>query len=645
MKTIKRAIHIDFHTLPGIEDFGANFDAREFAQTLKNARVEFINAFAKCNIGFAYYPTEIGLTYPGLSFDMFGQIVEECRKVGISVIAYFNVGLDHEMARKRREWTIVNKEGQMIYGDRTANFFRVMCLNTPYRQYVFGMIKEVLERYPVEGVFLDCLAIRPCYCNDCNESMQKQGLDPTNDEHVYAFAQSMMLDFARQVKSLIGDDKYLTLNGLAPNFTEGLHTHAEIECLPSAWSYDFFPARAAYLRNTEDQVIYMTGRFHVNWGDFGGIKSKASLLNDCWDAISNAATTSIGDHMHPRDGLDRSMYRMIGEIYREIEQYEPWTDDAKAKADIAVLAKKAAGIEKAHNGAARMLGELKYTYDITDERNDLSKYKVVILPDNIEVDAALKSKLEAHISSGGGIISTGRSGLNPEGTAFAIDSWNMIYEGEDPWNSSYFKARADLGEEVPDSLCGIYSQAILMQAKEGATVVADYYEPYFNRHWDGFHGYFYTPPKGDAGRPAVARSGNIFQFCFNLFGAYMDVAMPTHKYLLNYVLQQLLDAPLIRCEQIPTYARVTVTEKENMRMIHVKTTHPEPRGRYNIIEDLPILTDGVVYVRADAAVKQAYLAPERKPLAYEMQDGYIRIPLPKLRGYGMVVVEWEHSKI
>lgn len=244
MKTIKRAIHIDFHTLPGIEDFGANFDAREFAQTLKNARVEFINAFAKCNIGFAYYPTEIGLTYPGLSFDMFGQIVEECRKVGISVIAYFNVGLDHEMARKRREWTIVNKEGQMIYGDRTANFFRVMCLNTPYRQYVFGMIKEVLERYPVEGVFLDCLAIRPCYCNDCNESMQKQGLDPTNDEHVYAFAQSMMLDFARQVKSLIGDDKYLTLNGLAPNFTEGLHTHAEIECLPSAWSYDFFPARA-----------------------------------------------------------------------------------------------------------------------------------------------------------------------------------------------------------------------------------------------------------------------------------------------------------------------------------------------------------------------------------------------------------------
>ncbi|MBP1993878.1 hypothetical protein J2Z66_005665, partial [Paenibacillus eucommiae] len=34
MRLIKRAVHLDFHTLPNIPDFGANFDAKQFARTL-----------------------------------------------------------------------------------------------------------------------------------------------------------------------------------------------------------------------------------------------------------------------------------------------------------------------------------------------------------------------------------------------------------------------------------------------------------------------------------------------------------------------------------------------------------------------------------------------------------------------------------
>jgi hypothetical protein len=629
--------------MPDIPDFGQNFDAARFADMLKEARVEFINAFAKCNIGFAYYPTAIGLPHPYLQFDLFGQTVEECAKRGIGVAAYFNGGLDHEMARKHREWTVVNKDGQIIYGDRTANFFRNMCLNTGYRDYLLGMIREVAERYPaVEGFFIDCLIIRPCYCNDCLESIRSAGRNPLDDADVLAFARETMLRFCREVKTIAGD-KLLYLNGLKLSDTEELNTHAEIECLPSAWSYDFFPARAAYIRNLGKQVLYMTGRFNVNWGDFGGIKSKASLQNDCWDAISNAVTTSVGDHMHPRDGLDPAVYKLIGEVYRELERYEPWTDNARAVADIAILTPAIGEVTKAHNGAVRMLGELKYTYNILDERHDLSGYQAVILPDSVPVTPLLKQKLEAHLARGGGIISTGRSGLNPEGTKFAIDAWNMEYDGDDPWNCSYFKSNVDLGADVPDSLCGIYNQAILIQAKEGATSVADYWQPYFNRHWDGFHGYFYTPPDKYAGRPAVARSGNIFQFCFNIFASYMDYAVPVHKFLIKYALEQLIPAPSLKCENIPSTARVTLTAKDGMRIVHIKLTHPEPRGRFNIIEDRQSLSDSTVSIKC-GPVREVYLAPERKPLSYERQGEYIRIFLPKVDGYAMAVAEGEPAE-
>lgn len=640
MRWIKRAVHIDFHTMPDIPDFGANFDAKQFARTLKDARVEYVNVFAKCNIGFAYYTTDIGVMHPHLHFDMFGQIVEECGKLGIGVTAYFNVGLDHEMARKHRDWTIVNKEGQILYGDRTANFFRNMCLNSGYRDYMLGMIREVADRYPsVEGFFLDCMVVRPCYGNECLEAMRERGLNPLDDADVLAFARETQLDFSRAVKAIVGPDKFLYLNGLPHADAEGLRTHIEIECLPSGWSYDFFPAQVAYARNLGQQTFYMTGRFNVNWGDFGGLKSKASLLNDCWDAIANAVPTSIGDHMHPRDGLDPAVYRVIGDIYRELERLEPWTDHARAVADIGILTWAEGRIGPAHNGAVRLLGELHYTYDIIDESHDLSKYKLLLLPDNVRIGPRLRPKLAAYIAAGGAVLSSGHSGLNEEGSAFALDEWNMAYEGEDPWNSSYYRMLEAADGAVPDMLCGIYKQGILLQTRPGARSVADYYQPYFNRKWDGFHGSFYTPPDRYAGRPAVAISGRVVQFCFRVFAAYIDYAAYAHKHTVAHCLRQLLPDPIVKTEGIPTTARVTVTAKANMEIVHIKLTHPEPRGKYNIIEDRQTLTEAVVHVRGDDNVTAVYVAPDRKPLAYERQNGYLRIPLPKIDGYAMIVVE------
>lgn len=638
MRTIKRAMHFDFHTMADIPDFGANFEPKTFVAALKAARVEYVNIFAKCNIGFAYYPTEIGVVHPHLKFDMFGQIAEECHRQGIGVSAYFNAGLDHEMARKHREWTIVNKEGQVVYGDRTANFFRNMCFNSGYRDYLLGMIREVAERYPVEGFFFDCMTVRPCYGNECLEGVLARGMDPLNDEHVLAFAKETRLDFSREVKRIIGPDKFLYLNGLEHADTEGLRTHIEIECLPSGWSYDYFPAQVAYARNLGQQVFYMTGRFNVNWGDFGGLKSTASLLNDCWDALGNGVPTSIGDHLHPRDGLEPSVIRVVGEIYERLERCEPWTDHVRAVADIGILTLAGGKLDACHNGAVRMLGELKLTYDIINERHDLAKYRVILLPDDVRVSPVLGPKLEAFLAAGGGVISSGHSGLNPEGTAFALADWNMVYEGEDPWNRSFFRMRKDTGGEVPDMPCGIYSQGILLRLMESAEEIAEYWQPYFNREWDGFHGSFYTPPDRYAGRPAVARSGNVFQFCFPVFGAYYEYAANVHKHMVGYCVKQLLPQPLLRCEGIPTTARVTVTAKDNMRMVHVKLTHPEPRGKYNVIEDLQTLDGGIVYLRGEF-VSAVYSAPDREPLDYRVADGYIRIALPKISGYALIAVE------
>ena len=70
----RRAIHFDFHTMPGCEKLGKDWNAAHFVRTLQDAKVEFINFFAKCNLGFCYFPTQTGTVYPGLDFDLLGGV-------------------------------------------------------------------------------------------------------------------------------------------------------------------------------------------------------------------------------------------------------------------------------------------------------------------------------------------------------------------------------------------------------------------------------------------------------------------------------------------------------------------------------------------------------------------------------------------
>ena len=129
MKQYKRAMHFDFHTMPGIENILADFDAEKFAKTLKDCHVEFINFPARCNIGFSYYKTKIGTMYPGLDRDILGEVISACHKQGIGVCAYINGGLNHELAAHRYDLCRVEKSGD-VTGDVKDNFYRTLCLNS-----------------------------------------------------------------------------------------------------------------------------------------------------------------------------------------------------------------------------------------------------------------------------------------------------------------------------------------------------------------------------------------------------------------------------------------------------------------------------------------------------------------------------------
>jgi hypothetical protein len=652
LRKIKRAVHMDFHTMPDIPDFAEGFDAVKIADVLSGARVDWITFFARCNIGYSYYETEVGLKHPYYKVDMLGGLLRECHKRDIAVAAYINAGLDHAFADIHRDWLVQNEDGSILQGDSTKNFFRCMCYNTPYRSHLKGEFTEVLEKYPeIDGLFFDCMVQKPCYCPTCIEKMKAKGVDIADRAQVELFSFRDRTELCAEIRAMVPEDKFLFFNGSFlsgvpyPSIMEG-QSHHEIECLPTApyWAYDTFPPYVAYARNIMEQVVFMTGRFQQSWGDFGGYRPKEGMVFDCYYALAQSAVPSIGDHPHPRSFIEPMIYREIGEIYREIEKVEPWTLGAKQVTEIGVLFEKdytvGSNPELLHalGGATRMLSELKYQFDIVDDAMELSRFRLIILPDVVTLCPETAAKLETFIESGGKVISTGFSGLDAGRKGFASASWDFICKGLDGWDNGFYLPIGDFGKGLNELPTAIYTPGIALGVGKTAKILAEYWQPYFSRHWDGHQGYFYIPydkPNGDA---AVATTGNVTHVCFPIFTSYQDNMAITYKYMLDNCVRLMLGDPLVKCA-LPSYARASLTRKDSHTVLHLLSYCPEFRSMHPAVEEPITLYGETIRVKAVKAPSKVYSIPDRKPFDFTYADGYVSVKVPEIPGHAMIVLD------
>ena len=648
MRPLKRAIHLDFHTLPGIYNFNEGWDAAAFAQRLQDAHVKYINAFAKCNTGFCYYPTKIGTPYPGMKGDMFGDLLRECHKRDIGVSAYFNIGFDHEGCRTHIQWSkVIRSTNSENYEQLAINTIwpehpwanRYTCFNTGFGDYLKDLLREFLSMYPdVDGLFFDCLHTAPCSCNACLEEIQAAGGNPLDPDTLQKHTIDTNYRFCMELKNIVGEGKYILCNSLPDWDVKDFNTHSEVECLtPGGWNYEFFAAQAAYARTIKKDILYMNGRFQKDWGDFGGFKEKAAIENDMWDAVSNGLGCSIGDHMHPAEILDENVYRVVGEVYKEMEKLEPWTDGAVYQADIGILVAPKDMFfifDGPFASVCRMLGELKYTYNMVNDEMDFSPYKLLILPDQVRLNPLLTEKLDAYLKAGGKVLTTGNSGLLENEDRFALpEFWPMKVTGRKTHDKTYYKLT-----DGNTFRYNMYAPTLQTDVPENSEVLAWQVMPYFEEDWDGFFAYRYNPPEKEIPVPAALRIGNVCHISFDVFTAYSERMYPAHRALTGECIRRLLTEPCFTCEGIPSTARVTLTTQNHRKMIHVKTTFPEIRGKYGIIEEHVFLPAGAK-VTLQGEYSKVYTAPDQTALPFVSADGKTTVTLPQIHGYLLVVAE------
>lgn len=161
-----RAVWLDRGTIV------ATKNAKGMADLIQKLKAGGINSiyFEANNAGFAMYPSSIAVQNPQVQWDALGTAVEEAHKNGIELHAWFwvfNVGNERHnpivgkdieypgpvLSTRRFSWALAGKTGSFFAHNQHE--YWIDPAHPEARRYAADLIKEVVAKYPVDGIQYD----------------------------------------------------------------------------------------------------------------------------------------------------------------------------------------------------------------------------------------------------------------------------------------------------------------------------------------------------------------------------------------------------------------------------------------------------------------------------------------------------------
>lgn len=654
-----RQIHLDFHTGGMVPGVGSQFDKKKFQKALQSGHVNSVNIFAKCHHGWLYYQNGVTETHPSLEGNLLDDKLEACAEIGVKTQIYMSAGLDEVAARKHPEWLFRNEDQSTTWAkDFSEAGYHELCMNTPYLDYLITQIEEVTRNYDTEGLWLDIVGARICYCQTCMNQLIEEGKDPRDEEAVAELGERTFFKYLERVekavKAIKPDMMVFQNSGHIAKGRRDIfkyHTNVELESLPTGgWGYDHFPLSARYVQGLGKEFLGMTGKFHTTWGEFGGFKHPNALRYEAALNLANGAKMCVGDQMHPVGLLDEVTYNLIGEAYKEVEEKEPWCDDVSNVADIAIISAECIAavdegpqngtVSSSDSGAIRMLLEGNYLFDVIDLEGAFDLYKVLILPDIISVNQELEGKLKAYVAAGGKLLVTGKSGLRVDKEEFGLDL-GVTYEGKNPYQPDYLVPSFDYHGLGSTSFI-MYSEGVKI-GLDGGEVLGEREDSYFNRDRLHFSSHYHTPNNPGKRSPGMVKSQSGIYMAWQVFHDYATKGSLILKDMVIYALDLLLEDKKTLSTTLQAQGVTTIQhQQEQSRYVHhLLYATPVKRGDgVEIIEDMiPVYNiDNTVRINED--ITKVYLAPSMEEIPFEAVEGGITYRVPEINCHQLVVLEY-----
>ncbi len=613
-----RQVHLDFHT-PGFVTVGDRFDAEAFGATLAAAQIDGVTAFAHCHHGYSYCDTTIGTRHPGLDFDLFGRMAEELARREIQLLAYFSLNVNEVLSARHPEWHALDAQGKsvnsQILQDGTELFWTWLCPNRgPWaRDFLFAHIVEVIDRYPLAGVFVDmgCYLPGSCFCEVCEAKMREQNLDPADTADHERFNVQTIQQLVRDLRATMDARRpglRLQMGGFnslgEANKAPGAISEYYIESLAFQTGWEYFPITARYLRNFPLPTLGMTGRFLKNWGDFGTVASAIQLKTQLGMHLMAGVASAIGDHLPCHGEVVPGVYDLIGDAFRFVKARQPWCVGMRPARDAIVIGPaglhaNAAGMTKetqtavikdSYTSACKLMHELHLQYDVTTplDELDFGRCGLIVFAGGMLTGAFIQ-RLHDFVSNGGLLLVNGAGVVLDDPTHNA--DWQELI------GVTASSATADDGEfyrvsderlmdaEIPEMAHYTHLPSMDVEFAADVEPLASAWRSPCVRSREHHYGHFHGPATRPAGTAIGVRCvgrGHIVVIRSQLLAAYLQTGYHVHRTVIRRLIDTFMPADRrTLTTNAPSVVDIAVGEKAGDLVLQVQPFVADRRYRYS----------------------------------------------------------------
>lgn len=661
-----RQVHIDFHMPEFPREAIKNFNAVEFVAELKRAKVNMATVFTKCHFGNSFYNTSIGHKHSGLEGDFFGEVLDEAHKNDIKVLAYYSLGADEYAVKKNPDWYQVDEEGRIRDGNGTV--WHRPCMNAPYREeLVIPQIKEITQKYDIDGVFIDIPYIEHhmCFCRYCKKKFFEEynmELTPSllekNRDTVIEFGRNSaircLVEIQKSVKGIKPDIPILVNCAWKMGEPEGVNNTSDVgvwESQPAAGSYLYHSVKSRYVRSLDVPVQIITVRFTEGWG-LMSCKTAEQLKYEAAVIMANGGIVNIGDQVMPDGRLQSGVYDILGEVFSFVEEREKFAIRSKSIPHLALIANYTSNRywdngDFATLGASKMLIEGHQQFDIfyNNDFKDLSRYNVAVLPETVRLNEASMNKIGDFVKNGGLLLTSGKAIL-PEGKQDLklAEILGINYLEFAPYRFAYMTQNKDLWKgtaNIPQLLDGAFIKVIPTTAQILSSIqwpCGESVPPRAFRHS--------MPPPGDVSDfPAISVNrygkGYAIYIAAPIFTSYWNNNHFWLKHIVNNCINSYDGKKPYYIDGLPGL-EVTMTEKEGKRYLHLinfQNVHSGNRATslYDPIEEINPIHDVRIKIRTDK-VEKMLLQPEGMELDFLYSGNIAEVCVPKVHIYSIIEI-------
>jgi len=690
---VYRRLLVDTHIPDWDPLFLSRFDTAEYVDIIARAGFQQLMPYTNSCVGLALWKTQVGQMHANLrGRDMFGEIVAESRRRGLHTAAYFIVTRDNWAAEMHPTWRLMPPTGNTHILD---NRYGQTCANTPYRDYAFACLKEIVGNYPIEGVFIDMTFWRSaCYCASCTDRFRQECKaepprvidwnDPTWRKFQQA-RQRWMLEFAHDLTDTIKKVRPITVyHNQAVIFDSW--SAGQSPAMAQACDYlggDLYDGPAFYslVSKTYDGLTrvhpfeYMTSRTYPGLADHVSQKSLERLRMDAYAATLHSAALCLIDAINPDGTLNPEVYKLLGKLNEERAAYEPFLG-GELQADVAIYYDQESMYDPAKNGIpvgdfvgwegagekgicphrdailgwAKVLREAHIPYGVVTNVNleRLKNYRAVIVPNVLEMTAEQARLFTQFVKDGGVLFASGPSSLDRfdrNGPRFLLeDVLGVRYLGTMGTKVTYLTPKdAEVLKVVWPQDHLIHNGAMIKaEAITGAEVLATVTPPWvapelghsIGSHFAAIHS-----------NPPAATPGTTPGLVINTYGKGKAVWLAgpietehgeVNPVLLVHLIKRALAGPYkFEADTHPSVEMTLFHQPEKKRLLV---------GLLSMQDQLPAIPVGAtvrVQPPAGRTIKGVYQLPERKAVKFETAGAYEQFRLEPFDMFSMLLVEYE----